>query len=155
MEVKPVPDGDHGEIVMWVLERCLVQRPELRLYPEQGLVTEAFGQGRPRPDGALAPKGCFKGRGEWSDASGVLMVVEVTSSRPENDRSAKPLGYAAAGIPVHLLIDRRRGDVVGHSQPQGGRYRDVHTTDGLGEQLRLPDPVGMVLDTGELKELMP
>ena len=45
--------------------------------------------------------------------------------------------------------------VVVHSQPQGGRYRDVHTTDGLGEQLRLPDPVGMVLDTGELKDLMP
>ncbi len=36
LEVKPVPDGDHGEIVMWVLERCLVQRPELRLYPEAG-----------------------------------------------------------------------------------------------------------------------
>jgi Uma2 family endonuclease len=155
LEVKPVPDGDHGEIVMWVLERCLAQRPELRLYPEQGLITEAFGQGRSRPDGALAPKGYFKGRGEWSDAAGVLMVVEVTSSRPGNDRHAKPGGYASAGIPVYLLIDRERGEVVLYSQPQGGRYRDVHTTDGLGEQLRLPDPVTVLLDTEELKDLMP
>jgi len=154
LEVKPVPDGDHGEIVMWVLERCLAQRPELRLYPEQGLITEAFGQGRSRPDGALAPKGYFKGRGEWSDAAGVLMVVEVTSSQPENDRNAKPFGYASAGIPVCLLIDRRRGELVVHSNPSGGRYADTHHTQGLGERLVLPEPVGIVLETGELKELM-
>ena len=154
LEVKPVPDGDHGEIVMWLLRRCMQQRPELGLYPEQGLVTEAFGRGRSRPDGALAPEGYFKGRGEWSDAAGVLMVVEVTSSQPENDRNAKPFGYASAGIPVYLLIDRRRGELVVHSNPSGGRYADTHHTQGLGERLVLPEPVGIVLETGELKELM-
>jgi Uma2 family endonuclease len=154
LEVKPVPDGDHGEIVMWLLQLCLRQRPELGLYPEQGLVTEAFGQGRSRPDGVLAPRGYFKGRGEWSDASGVLMVVEVTSSQPENDRHAKPLGYASAGIPVYLLIDRRRGELVVHSNPSGGRYADTHRTQQLGERLVLPDPVNIVLETEELKELL-
>jgi Uma2 family endonuclease len=123
--VKPLRDGDHGEIAIWLLRCCLAQRPEPRLYPEQGLITEAYGQGRSRPDGALAPKGCFKGRGEWSQADGVLMVVEVTSSQPENGRDAKPVGYAFAGIPVYLLIDRRRGELVVHSNPSGGRYGDT------------------------------
>ena len=154
LEVKPLPDGNHAEIVMSLLRQCLTQRPELRLYPGQGLITEAFGQGRSRPDGALAPKGYFKGRGEWSDAAGVLMVVEVTSSQPENDRNAKPFGYASAGIPVYLLIDRRRGELVVHSNPSGGRYADTHHTQGLGERLVLPESVGIVLETGELKELM-
>jgi Uma2 family endonuclease len=155
LRVKTVPDGDHGQIVMWLLEHCMVQRPELRLFPEQGLIVEGYGTGRARPDGALAPKRYFAGRGEWSDASGVLMTVEVTSTKPANDRSGKPEGYAAAGIPVYLLIDRERDELVVYSQPERGRYRQWFTTSGLGEELRLPDPVGVVLPTGELKEFMP
>ncbi|PJE94690.1 hypothetical protein CUT44_30120 [Streptomyces carminius] len=154
LRVKPVPDGDHGEIVMWLLERCMAQRPELRLYPEQGLVVEEYGRGRARPDGVLAPKRYFAGRGEWSDPDGVLMVVEVTSTRPGRDRAEKPDGYAAAGIPVYLLVDRERQELVVHSRPVRGRYRDVHSTAGLGEELHLPDPVGIVLETEQLKELM-
>ncbi|MFP8961238.1 Uma2 family endonuclease [Streptomyces nanhaiensis] len=154
LRVKPVPDGDHGEIIRWLLKRCMVQRPELYLYPEQGLVVERYGSGRARPDGVLAPEMYFAGRGEWSDPAGVLMVVEVTSTRPGRDRTEKPDGYAAAGIPVYLLVDRERHELVVHSNPEKGRYRDVHTTAGLGEELRLPDPVGIVLETGELKELM-
>jgi Uma2 family endonuclease len=85
----------------------------------------------------------------------VLMTVEVTSTKPANDRSGKPEGYAAAGIPVYLLIDRERDELVVYSQPERGRYRQRFTTSGLGEELRLPDPVGVVLPTGELKEFMP
>ena len=112
LEVRSVPDGDHGEIVMWLLQCCLQQRLELGLYPNQGLVTEAFGQGRSRPDGTLVVRGYFKGRGEWSDASGVLMVAEVAPSQPGNDVEAKLRGYASAGIPVYLLIDRQCGEAV-------------------------------------------
>ncbi len=28
---KPVPDGDHDEIIMWLLEHCLQSRVDLRL----------------------------------------------------------------------------------------------------------------------------
>lgn len=77
--VKPVPDGDHGEIVMWLLERCMAQRPDLRLYPEQGLQVAHYRNGLAKPDGSLAPRRHFAGQGEWADPAGVLMVVEVTS----------------------------------------------------------------------------
>jgi Uma2 family endonuclease len=154
LEVKPVPDGAHGEIIMWLLEQCMQQRPELRLYPEQGLITEDYGSGRSRPDGALAPKGYFLPFGEWADASGVLMAVEVTSSRPRNDRHAKPNGYACAGIPVYLLIDRDKHEVVVYSRPEKGEYRDMHRTAGLGAKVELPEPVSITLDTEKFKDFM-
>ena len=78
LEVKPVPDGDHGEIVMWLLRQCMQQRPELGLYPEQGLLIDGYRAGRAKPDGALAPIGTFAGQGEWAAPDHVLMTAEVT-----------------------------------------------------------------------------
>ncbi|WP_260859788.1 Uma2 family endonuclease [Streptomyces cupreus] len=82
--------------------------------------------GRVRPDGVLAPARHFVGHGEWSDAAGVLMAVEVTAGDRDTDwhtRVEKHRGYAAAGIPVHLLIDRDDCSVVVFNQPEDGRYR--------------------------------
>ncbi|SER50058.1 Putative restriction endonuclease [Streptomyces qinglanensis] len=50
-------------------------------------------------------------QGEWADPAGVLMTVEVTSydsDTDRRDRQEKPAAYAAAGIPVCLLVDRDR-----------------------------------------------
>lgn len=44
--VKKVPDGDHDEIVKWLMKRCMQHRPDLWLYPERGLVVEAYRKGR-------------------------------------------------------------------------------------------------------------
>ncbi len=154
LEVKPVPDGDHAEITMWLLRQCMQQRPELQLYPEQGLKVERYRTGRSRPDGSLAPIGFFAGRGEWSDAKGVLMVVEVTSHESDTDRrdrNEKRDGYAAAGIPVHLLIDRDHNTLTVFSDPEDGRYR-IAPAAPYGEIVRLPSPVGINLDTEPLKD---
>jgi hypothetical protein len=35
--VKPVPDGDHDEIIMWLQTVCMQLRPDLGLYGEHGL----------------------------------------------------------------------------------------------------------------------
>src|SRR4051812_43644938 len=59
LEVKPVPDGDHDEIIMWVQEQCMQHRPDLRLCRERGLKAESYRKGRARPDGALAPRKHF------------------------------------------------------------------------------------------------
>ncbi|MEU9930705.1 Uma2 family endonuclease [Streptomyces anulatus] len=153
LEVKPVPDGDHGTIFMWLLRQCMQHRPDLDLHPEQGLMVEAYRQGRARPDGALAPRRHFAGQGEWAPAEGVLMTVEVTScdhDTDRRDRNEKPHGYAAAGIPVYLLIDRESGTLVVHSEPAKGRYRQQLSYD-YGDSVPLPGPVDITLDTEELK----
>ncbi|MFJ8974874.1 Uma2 family endonuclease [Streptomyces sp. b84] len=153
LEVKPVPDGDHGTIFMWLLRQCMQHRPDLDLHPEQGLMVEAYRQGRARPDGTLAPRRHFAGQGEWAPAEGVLMTVEVTSYDHDTDRrgrNEKPHGYAASNIPVYLLIDRESGTLVVHSEPDKGRYRQQHSYD-YGDAVPLPGPVDITLDTEELK----
>ncbi|MDJ1135521.1 Uma2 family endonuclease [Streptomyces iconiensis] len=154
--VKKGPDGDHDEIIKWLMKRCMQHRPDLWLYPERGLIVEAYRKGRARPDGALAPDGHFSGHGEWAESDGVLMTVEVTSYDPDTDRRdrwEKPAAYAAAGIPVYLLVDREAGTVTVHSAPDPGRelYRDTHTV-RFGEEVELPAPVGFVIGTDVFKE---
>ncbi|MEV7122688.1 Uma2 family endonuclease [Kitasatospora griseola] len=151
--VKPVPDGDHGEIIRWVSKRCMQYRPDLWLYAEQGLKVERYRAGHAKPDGALARDDAFAGQGEWADPDQVLMVVEVTSYDADThrrDRVEKPLAYAEARIPVYLLIDRDAGSVTVHSEPEDGRYESVVTL-AYGHEVVLPDPVGVTLNTEELK----
>lgn len=156
IEDKGVPDGDHNEIYMWLQSVCMQYRPELGLYPsDQGLAIERYRTGRARPDASLAPRGSFAGQGEWADPGNVLMVVEVTSYDADTnrrDRVEKPAGYAGASIPLYLLIDRDACTLVVHARPnhEEGRYRETCVT-GFGEVLQLPDPVGIRVDTGILK----
>ncbi|MEV0847896.1 Uma2 family endonuclease [Streptomyces sp. NPDC049954] len=156
IEVKPVPDGCHDEIVMWLLEQCLQFRPDLRLYPERGLKVERYRSGRARPDGVLAPRRHFLTAGEWANPEGVLMTVEVTShdrDTRQRDHVDKAAGYAAAHIPVYLLIDRSADSFTVHTDPEGGSYRSV-TSRPFGTPIDLPDPVGFTLRSEELKEIV-
>lgn len=156
IEEKCVPDGDHDEVVKWLQKRCMQHRPDLWLYAgERGLKVEAYRKGRARPDGVLAPDGRFAGDGEWSDPAGVLMTVEVTSHDRDTDRRdrvEKPAAFATAGIPVYLLVDRDACAVVVHTNPdpKSGCYLDIHRAP-FGEQVVIPEPVGITLDTDVLK----
>lgn len=155
VQVKPVPDGNHSEIYMWLLECCMQARPDLRLHPERGLKTEAYRKGRARADAVLVPKGGLRGRGEWSEADGTLMAVEITSYDSDTnrrDRVEKPDGCAAAGIPVYLLVDRDDCTVTVFTEPQAGRYRQ-QVNKPFGAEVKIPHPVGITLDTDPLKEL--
>lgn len=117
---------DRSEILAWLQRLWAEEGQGLWLYAYRGLCTEADGRGRVRADGVLAPAQHFVGHGDWSDPAGLLMTVEVTAGDPDTDRYArveKPDGYAAAGIPVHLLIDCDDCSVVVFNQPEDGRYR--------------------------------
>ncbi|MBE4735249.1 Uma2 family endonuclease [Streptomyces caniscabiei] len=154
VQVKPVTDGNHDHIVAWLQRLCMQHRPELWLYGDRGMKVEEYRKGRARPDGLLAPFGFPMGHGDWSDTEGVLMVVEVTShdsDTHQRDRVEKPDGYAAAGIPVYLLIDRDDCSVVVFNQPEGGRYQHEEKF-AFGATVKLPDPVNISLDTEHLKE---
>ncbi|MGW1915593.1 Uma2 family endonuclease [Streptomyces sp. NPDC002076] len=154
--VKKVTNGSHGEIAMWLAFRCKEARPDLTLNTTgQGLKVEAYRKGRARPDGVLAPVGYFNGQGEWANPDGVLMAVEITSYDSDThhrDRVDKPRAYGEAGIPVYLLIDRDNHSILVHTvpDPEVG-YRDIHLV-AFGGKVTLPDPVGIELDTDELKQ---
>ncbi len=151
---KPVPDGDHGCIIEWLIRAFLLLRPELWLFQEQGLKVEGYRAGRARPDGALAPSGVFAGQPEWADPAPVLLVVEVTSSDQDTDRrdrEEKPRAYAQTRIPIYLLVDRDLCQFVLHSEPKDGKYERI-LTQPFGARLAFPEPVGGVLDTEPIKD---
>ncbi|MCX4823978.1 Uma2 family endonuclease [Streptomyces sp. NBC_01142] len=151
---KPLPDQLHGAIIMWLLRQCMHQRPELALYPGQGLTIKTYREGRTRADGALAPLDHFvKQPGEWADPDGVLMVVEVTSPHSGDDSrcdTEKREAYAAAGIPVFLLVDRDKETLTVYSDPENGVYRH-NPEHSYGATVRIPHPVAVTLETERLK----
>jgi Uma2 family endonuclease len=145
--VTPPPDGDHetaiGRIVWQVARQC----PEgVDFAPGKGLIVP---DGRYIPDGTFTETDAMVGQQSWMKPIGVLMVLEITSSKPEKDRDAKRKGYAAAAIPLYLLVDRQRNEIVLHSEPARSDYRTV-TRVPVGEPLPLPAPFDFELATDRL-----
>ena len=146
--VAPPPDGDHEDAIAR-FARAVARQAAEELYVSggRGLVTPL---GRFIPDATVAPVGTFRGEGSWVAPDGVLLVLEVTSTHPQKDREAKRLGYAAAGIPCHLLVDRDEGRATLFTDPDGGDYT-AHTQVSFGKPLDLPAPFSFALDTEPLR----
>jgi Uma2 family endonuclease len=155
--VTPPPHGDHEDmidIVVWqVYERS---RTPMQNSATKGLLLPpTAGQTRNRviPDATFAPRAMrlFRGSPSWMEPAGISMIVEVTSIRAERDRVAKRRCYAAAAIPLYLLIDREHATVTLHSDPDAakGDYTGRNTVD-FGKPLPLPEPFGFDLETADL-----
>jgi Uma2 family endonuclease len=152
IHVTPPANGEHEEIVSEVTDQVALRRKDQRhrTYTGIGLfVPGASTTGKVIPDLVLAPKGSFADQDEYHDPASVLMVAEVTSSSTAgNDRVKKIRGYARAGIPVHLLIDREAEQAVLCTGPAGEDYTSK-VSYKLSETIPLPEPLGFDLDTAE------
>ncbi|WP_369234486.1 Uma2 family endonuclease [Streptomyces sp. R21] len=150
--VTPPANGEHEEIVSEINRQVTKRGPDesLRNYTGIGLtVPGASETGHVVPDLVVAPKGSFDDQEEWHEPSGVVLVAEVTSaSTADRDRDKKIHGYARAGIPVYLLIDREEGEVTVYSAPSGDDYAQGPKCK-LGLTVQLPAPLGFELDTAE------
>ncbi|MFI9332257.1 Uma2 family endonuclease [Kitasatospora sp. NPDC052868] len=146
--VTPPPDGEH-ETAFSLLNRQFMRKAEAEfdLSGNKGLITP---KGRFIPDGTLSPVGHFESADSWAPAEGVLLVFEITSTNPHKDREPKRRGYAAAGIPCYLLIDRGAGTVTLFTEPENGDYR-AHVQTDFGKALDLPAPFSFTLDTAPLR----
>ncbi len=151
IHVTPPANGEHEEMVSELSGQARDHRRDLARYTGIGLrVPGASGSGRVIPDLVLAPRGSFADRQEWHDPSPVLLAAEVTSvSTAANDRVRKIRGYARAGIPVYVVVDREAAHIVGCTRPSGDDYRQK-TTYKMGDPVPLPAPVGFTIDSGEL-----
>ncbi|MFE3767170.1 Uma2 family endonuclease [Streptomyces sp. NPDC059104] len=151
---RAMTDGGHGRIIQWLTRICIRHHPGLWLHPGRGIKAERYRQGRAIPDGVLAHDDAFVGQGDWVDPGPILMAVEVTSwnsGTERRDRLEKPRAYAETGIPVYLLVDRLTCRLLVHSDPDGARYETVRTVP-FGREVRLPDPVGITLETEPLED---
>jgi Uma2 family endonuclease len=145
--VTPPPDGDHETVISRIARQIhRLASEEMDFAGTKGLIVPT---GHLIPDGTVTRAGALLGRESWSKPEGVLMVLEVTSRHPHKDREQKRRGYAAAEIPLYLLVDRQRDRLVLHSEPLRGDY-NVTAIAALGDPLTLPHPFGFDLDTTKL-----
>ncbi|MGP3985272.1 Uma2 family endonuclease [Streptomyces sp. 3N207] len=91
----------------------------------------------------------------WYPIEMLALAGEVTSSNHETDSGPKYRAYAAAGVPVYVLIHRKEGkayafsDPVSHEGDDGeARYKTTSEVK-LGDPLPLPAPFP-ALDTSAL-----
>ena len=152
--VTPPPGSRHdrtiGKIVGQIFQRSSTQFDYL---PNKGLKVPAAERGRSErviPDGTFAPAelDIFDNDDSWIDPEGVALVVEVTSSHPGRDRVGKRHGYARAGIPLYLLVDREERKVTLFATPEGDDYHSVNWAP-FGQTVALPKPFDIELDTSE------
>ncbi|MFI6370954.1 Uma2 family endonuclease [Streptomyces sp. NPDC050546] len=80
----------------------------------------------------------------------VEFVAEVISRKTAaNDYGPKKDAYAAAGVPVYLIVDPYTGRWHLHTQPKDGEYRGELSLDFEDEIDLTATVVGLVLKTGE------
>ncbi|MQY13074.1 hypothetical protein SRB5_32140 [Streptomyces sp. RB5] len=152
IQVRPPGTGAHARVVGLLVEQMVEHRTNKGWSTRTGLGLLLPGtdpDGRVAPDLVVAPRGIYGNKLEYQDPAEVVMVGEVTApSTVTNDRLAKRRGYARAGIPFYLLVDREAGTVSLYSEPSGEHYtRDVTVT--ISKTITLPDPLGFDLDTSE------
>lgn len=162
------PEGSKVEIIEKIItvapspsnrHNCLVEKVQRSLY---SVLSDDWGSyqtlslavpsrlGIFVPDLAVVPVADAVGPGAYVPAGAAELVVEVTSpSNARHDRVSKPAAYAAAGIPLYLLIDRwvAGGPTITlYGEPQGDVYRvlDVYK---FGESVKLPAPFDLEIDT--------
>lgn len=140
--VAPPPNGEHEGFFAEL--NYEFSREGWRVSGGTGLITPL---GRFIPDLTVARRDYFRAAPleHWRHPDGVELVVEITSSNPSNDRESKRRGYAAAGIPLYLLVDRTDKQTILFSQPQRGDYR-VREPRPISEPIALPAPFDFTLE---------
>ncbi|MEU5917880.1 Uma2 family endonuclease [Streptomyces sp. NPDC047141] len=155
--------GDHhrGTVTRQPAQQHRGGDPERRLYrvipDEWGIYqTQAVAiparSGMYIPDLLVAPRAVLMGSGHFIPAAEAELVVEITSqSNANHDRIAKAAGYATAGVPLYLLVDRwvpGGPTATLYGEPSDGVYRVLRAIP-FGGGLHLPAPFDLTLDTAE------
>jgi Uma2 family endonuclease len=151
--MSPPPTVRHNDAVWWLVEALFeaAMQNGWRLFQTTAVHIEAT-RDRPQPDLVVAPRGAPQYDDHELYAHGVLLVAEVVSpSSRHDDREFKRDAYAHGAVPLYLLIDSQKGErsVTLFSDPHPDGYRSRMRVP-FGDEIELPEPFGIVLDTGGL-----
>lgn len=150
--VAPPPANNHNSIADMVQRRLYTVIPEdWGIYQTQGVAIPSR-SGLYIPGLIVAPRAVLAEPGNYIPAAAAELIVEITSpSNAGHDRIIKPAGYAQAGVPLYLLVDGHAPGgptITLYGEPTGDVYR-VHTAVKAGEEIRLPEPFLLTLDTAD------
>ncbi|GHC70708.1 Uma2 family endonuclease [Streptomyces cinnamoneus] len=155
--VSPAPSNTHNSVA-WKLQRQLTT-----IIPKDWGIYQTLAVAVPSrsglyiPDLVVAPEAVVdsaptqaNGSENFIQAEAAELVVEITSKfNAQHDRVSKPAGYAHAGVPLYLLVDRwaQGGPTITlFGEPKNDVYR-VLQAGKFGDGIHLPAPFDIVIDT--------
>lgn len=151
--VSPVPTWDHESVVFRIMQLLMDVTTE-RGWVFSTRISLFLGAQRDRycPDLTVAPKNPpMWGKGHIHGDAALLVVEVVSKSSVDGDHRTKPKTYAAAGVPLVLVIDCFAETVRLLSKPDAKTERYEQQIEvALGKALELPEPWNITLDTAKL-----
>ncbi|WP_149179293.1 Uma2 family endonuclease [Streptomyces sp. TRM49041] len=141
--------ANHWDTILGIVEQLRTKYPRKRVLSDVRIDYPGHLNGF-ATDVTLVAEGASpsdKGAYAYQD---VVFVAEVISrSTGLNDYGPKKDAYAAAGVPVYLIVDPYTGKCVAHTTPKDGEYtHEVRSV--FGDPIDLTDtPVGLTLTTDE------
>ncbi|WP_186776872.1 Uma2 family endonuclease [Streptomyces salinarius] len=144
--VTPPPDGPHAV----VLTDLILPFAAAGLHGSESKVVQGIGLWLPMdaedyaiPDLAIvdADVDDYLVENNCYDPVCFRLVLEVTSSNWRNDLKAKVTAYAAAMVPVYVIVDRKHQRLHVLTDPDCADY-STHRVHSPGESVTLPDSLG-------------
>ncbi|MFF0687944.1 Uma2 family endonuclease [Streptomyces albogriseolus] len=164
LEKMPIPEGyrteivgghifmtpqrdTHWDIIADIYDQLRAKYPRKRLKSDVRIDYPGHLNGFASDVTLLAEGATQDGKGRWR-CEDVTFIAEVISQKTaDNDYGPKKDAYAAAGVPVYLIVDPYSGEWHLHTLPQDGKYHGSVCFD-FGIEIDLTRTVvGLVLKT--------
>ncbi|MFE4408802.1 Uma2 family endonuclease [Streptomyces sp. NPDC056821] len=139
----------HWEIILDIVEQLRAKYPRKRVKSDVRIDYPGHLNGFASDVVALAESARKDEKGHWRPGDVELVAEVISQGTARNDHGPKKDAFAAAGVPVYLIVDPYTGTWHLHTLPKDGEYRGVLSLD-FGDEIDLNDtPVGLVLKTDE------
>jgi Uma2 family endonuclease len=166
LEKMPIPDGykveivggnifmspqrnTHWEIVFDILDQLRARFPKQRLKSDVRIDYPGHLNGFATDVTLIAEGAKLDGRRRWHYQDVEFIAEVVSEDTAANDYGPKKAAYAAAEVPVYLIVDPYTGRWHLYTLPKDGEYRSELSLD-FGDDVDLTGtPVGLVLKTDE------
>ncbi|MFE7232108.1 Uma2 family endonuclease [Streptomyces sp. NPDC002405] len=139
----------HWEIIADIYEQLRTKYPRKRVKSDVRIDYPGHLNGFASDVVALAEGARKDEKGHWRPGDVELVAEVISQGTARNDYGPKKDAFAAAGVPVYLIVDPYTGTWHLHTLPKDGEYRGALSLD-FGDEIDLNDtPVGLVLKTDE------
>jgi Uma2 family endonuclease len=139
----------HWEIILDLVEQLRARYPRKRTASDVRVDFPGHLNGFASDVAAFTEGATTDARGRWRYHDVEFVAEVISKNTAGNDYGPKLETYAAASVPVYLIVDPYTGQCHLHTRPKGGEYRANLTLD-FGDEIDLSQtPVGIKLTTDE------
>jgi Uma2 family endonuclease len=139
----------HWEIIAAIYEQLRTKYPRQRVKSDVRIDYPGHLNGFASDVVALSEDARKDDKGHWRHQDVEFVAEVISRDTARNDHGPKKAAYAAAEVPVYLIVDPYTGTWHLHTLPKDGAYRGELTLD-FGEEIDLTGTVvGLVLKTDE------